>query len=289
MNLTNFRETPVERVVEMIRREAARYGVNIHHCELVGLIPQEALVNAAQWYLQLDQFEAEQILEVRLAKAQKAAAERQTLIAPTPAGFLDALAAGTPAPGGGSASAYSGAAGAALVVMVARLTIGKKKYDAVQAQMQVILERAETLRIDLTAAIQRDADAFSSVLDAFMLPKGAQEEQSARQQAIQAATLEAAQVPLQVARMAVEVLELAAQVVEKGNLNAISDGATGAALARAALTGAGYNVRININSLSDQSPAAPLLAELAELERRAASVEAKIRSEMTTRGGIPLP
>ena len=84
-------------------------------------------------------------------------------------------------------------------------------------------------------------------------------------------------------------LELAAQVVEKGNLNAISDGATGAALARAALTGAGYNVRININSLSDQSPAAPLLAELAELERRAASVEAKIRSEMTTRGGIPLP
>jgi formiminotetrahydrofolate cyclodeaminase len=88
--------------------------------------------------------------------------------------------------------------------------------------------------------------------------------------------------------MSVEVLELAAQVVEKGNLNAISDGATGAALARAALTGAGYNVRINLNSLSDQGPGGPLLAELGELERRATSVEAKIQAELSTRGGIPL-
>ena len=101
MNLTNYRGTPVARVVEMIRREAARYGVGIHHSELVGLIPQEALVEAARWYLQLDQFEPEQILEYRLAAAQQEASGSASQ------NFLDALAEGTPAPGGGSAAAYS--------------------------------------------------------------------------------------------------------------------------------------------------------------------------------------
>ncbi len=166
MNLTNYQGTPLARVVETIRREAARYGVSIHHSELVGLIPQQALVEAARWYLQLDQFEEGQILEYRLAETQASAQPS------APGDFLQALAEGTPAPGGGSAAAYSGAAAAALVAMVARLTIGKKKYAEVEDQMQTVLQKAESLREELTNAIQRDAAAFSAVMEAF---KAAQE------------------------------------------------------------------------------------------------------------------
>jgi glutamate formiminotransferase / formiminotetrahydrofolate cyclodeaminase len=288
MNLTNFHNTPLAQVVEQIRREAARYGTTIHHSELVGLIPQDALVDAAQWYLQLDQFEAEQILERRLAEAATTAeAGREPAVQPS-ASFLDELAAGTPAPGGGSASAYSGAAGAALVAMVARLTIGKKKYATVEAEMQTILAHAEELRVELTAAIARDAAAFEAVMAAFKLPKETVEQQAARTQAIEAATLEAARVPLEVAQKAVVVLDLAAQVIASGNLNAISDGASGAALARAALTGAGYNVRINVASLQDAAAGQALLTELRRLENRANEIEGQIRAAIPARAGISL-
>jgi glutamate formiminotransferase / formiminotetrahydrofolate cyclodeaminase len=283
MNLTNFRGTPVARVVELIRREAARYGVSVHHSELVGLIPQEALVEAARWYTQLDQFEPEQILEYRLAAAQQQSSSEASQ------DFLEALAEGTAAPGGGSAAAYTGAAGAALVSMVARLTLGKKKYAAVEAQMYVVLERAEILRSKLKAAIQDDAQAFNKVMEAFKLPKDTDEEAAARLQVIEDATLVAARVPLETARLAVDVIELAAQCVAAGNLSAISDGATGAALARAALTGAGYNVRINITSLKDKTKGEPLLATLLKLEQKAAAFEAQIGQNLVERGGLPLP
>lgn len=289
MNLTNYRATPVARVVELIRREASRYGTSIHHSELVGMIPQEALVDVAQWHLQLDQFEREQILEFRLAETQQARAISQPVSTPPPYGFLEALAAGTPAPGGGSASAYSGAAGAALVEMVAKLTVGKKGYKDVEEQMEAVLERIGVLRNDLTEAIQRDAEAFNAVLNAYMKPKRTREQEKERQQAIHEATLEAARVPLEVAAKSVEVLDLAAQVISTGNLNAISDGATGAVLAQAALTGAGYNVRINVNSLKDGKDGKPLLDELDALERRASSIEAGIKNTLMDRGKIPLP
>ena len=286
MNLTNFRKTPVARVVEMIRRETGRYGVGIHHSELVGLIPQEALVDASLWYLQLDQFEPDQILERRLATAQK---ERgSTAPVPGSTGFLDDLASASATPGGGSAAAYSGAAGAALVAMVSRLSIGRKKYAAVERQMESILDRAEKLRAELIAAVKQDSAAFDLVMAAFKLPKDTLDQQETRSRAIQEATLKAAQVPLDVAGKAVEVMELAAQVVSAGNLNAISDGATGTALARAALTSAGYNVRINVTSLKDQETAQSLLMKLHDLERRAAAVDEKVRADLIGRGGMPL-
>lgn len=285
MNLTDFHRTPLARVVEFIRREAARYGVNVRHSELVGLIPQEALVDAAQWYLQLDQFEPDQVLEYRLAAAQKGSLEGRT----SSQDFLEALAEATPVPGGGSAAAYSGAAGAALVAMVTRLTLGRKKYAHVEAQMGAVLERAEDLRGELTAAVQRDAQAFAAVMAAYKLPKETEEERAKRLAAIQNATLEAARVPLEVAGKAVEVIELAAQVVAQGNLNAISDGATGGALARAALTGAGYNVRINVVGLKDKALGVSLLDELAELEHRAQDLEAQMRAHLIERGDLPLP
>ncbi|OGO29277.1 MAG: glutamate formimidoyltransferase [Chloroflexi bacterium RBG_16_54_18] len=280
MNLTNYQGTPLARAVETIRREAARYGVGIHHSELVGLIPQQALVEAARWYLQLDQFEDGQILEYRLAEAQTSA---QPI---TSDDFLQALADGSSTPGGGSAAAYSGAAAAALVAMVARLTIGKKKYAGVEDQMQTILQEAESLREKLTNAIQRDAAAFSGVMEAFKLPKSSLEEKARRQGMIDSTTLEAARVPLEVAAWSVEVIGLARQVVELGNLNAISDGATGAALARAALSGAGYNVRINLASLEESGAAEALLKVLGKLERRANKQEVQIQKILAERGGI---
>jgi len=314
MNLTNFRETALARVVEFIRSEAQRYGVGIHHSELVGLIPEDALIDAAVWYLQLDPFEPDQILERRMRVVigeqgtvdsgqlsvvssslglqpiggLSSATRSQSLVPypASPAYFLDALANDSPAPGGGSASAYSGAAAAALVSMVARLTIGRKKYAGVEAQMQAILERAEVLRAELTAAIEADAAAFEAVLVAYKLPKNKPEEVKQRDEAIQAALLEAARVPLQVARQAVEVMGLAVEVVTHGNLNAISDGATAGAQGRAALTGAGYNVRINAAGLKDPAEVKRLMGTLDQLEVQAAAHEEAVRQALVQRGGM---
>jgi glutamate formiminotransferase/formiminotetrahydrofolate cyclodeaminase len=285
MNLTNYRSTPIARVVELVRREAQRYGVGIHHTELVGLIPQEALVDAAVWYLQLDQFEPQQILESRLFSAsQSAPVETKELSA----SFLDALAGATPTPGGGSASAFTGAAGAALVAMVGRLTVGKKKYAAVEPQMWSMIDQAENLRKSLTEAVERDAAAFDDLMTAMRLPKETEEQQEKRNAAIRTATLQAARIPLEVARMSVEVMRLAVTAATLGNLNAISDGATGGALAKAALTGAGYNVRINLLDYAEQPDARELLDTLAALEKDAASIEVEIRTALTERGGFSL-
>lgn len=281
MNLTDYRQTPIARVVETIRREAARYGVGIHHSELVGLIPQEALIDAAVWYTQLDQFKPDQVLETRLFAAQQSPNHQITK-----SDFLDDLAAATPAPGGGCAAAYAGAMGAGLVAMMAGLTLGKKKYADVQQQAESIRAEAESLRAALTAAVDEDAAAFDAVMAAFKLPKDSETQAKLRQDEIEKATLHAARVPLKVADMAARVIELAAQIVAAGNLNAISDGASGAALARAALTAAGHNVRINVASLQNQLPGFSLLEELIRLEARATAAENEMRRWLEKRGGI---
>jgi glutamate formiminotransferase/formiminotetrahydrofolate cyclodeaminase len=285
MNLTDYRQTPIARVVETIRREALRYGVGIHHSELVGLIPQDALIDAAVWYTQLDQFKPDQILETRLYSAER---KPQTADSGKATDFLDDLAAATAAPGGGCAAAYAGAMGAGLVSMMAGLTIGRKKYAEVEAQAKTILAEAETLRTELTAAVAEDAAAFEAVMAAFKLPKDSVTQEKLRAAEIEKATLAAAKVPLKVAGKAVRVIELAAQIVVIGNLNAISDGASGAAMARAALASAGYNVRINVNSLADKTVGTNLLSELKQLEALATQREAEIRQTLETRGGITL-
>jgi glutamate formiminotransferase / formiminotetrahydrofolate cyclodeaminase len=280
MNLTNFRETPIARVVETIRREAQRYGVGIHHSELVGLIPQEALVDAAVWYTQLDAFDNEQVLESRLVDSSAAAPQ------PKPVSFIEELAAATATPGGGSAGAYAGAMGAALVAMVAGLTIGKKKYAAVEAQMQAIRVMAESLRKELTQAVDDDSSAFEAVMGAFKLPKVTEEEQTKRNAAIHMATFNAARVPLRVAKDAVKVMELACKCAKEANINAISDSMTGFAMSRAALTAASHNVKVNLNSLTDKSVGEKMLEELKELETKADELETEIRKTMSERGGI---
>lgn len=261
MNLTDFNRTSIARVVEFIRREAARHGTAVHHSELIGLIPQRALVDAAQWYLQLDQFEPDQVLETRMQRSRSESA-------PSPDAFLDALAAGTPTPGGGSAAAYCGAMAAGLVSMVARLSIGKKKYADVEKRMQAIAHRAETLRTQLTAAVDEDAAAFNAVMDAYRLPKTSDEEKAARRTAIQQTTIAAAEAPLHVAGMAAEIAELAAETAESGNANAITDAGSAASLAYTAVYASGLNVRINTSSLKEHDSTGDWLGQLDAFQKR---------------------
>lgn len=273
MNLTNFHRTPIARVVEFIRREASRYGVAIHHSELVGLIPQRALVDAAVWYTQMDQFDPEQVLESRMYAALEEAQEED---------FLDDLAAGTPTPGGGSASAHAAAMGAGLVSMVIRTTLGKKKYADVEDALAANLEETERLRADLSAAVEEDAEAFKALMAAYRLPG----DDPTREQSIRKATLEAARVPLQVARDGVRVMELAHGAAQKGNLNAITDAATGVNLAYGAVQSAGYNVRINLQDLEDRETVNTLLSELEQLESKAAQIRSDLQQVLSDRASL---
>jgi glutamate formiminotransferase/formiminotetrahydrofolate cyclodeaminase len=266
MNLTDFTRTPVARVVELIRREADRYGVSVVNSELVGLIPQAALVDAAQWYLQLDQFSTDQVLENRIFAAMDSEERDESV-------FLHNLAASSATPGGGSAAAFAGAMGAALVVMVARLSVGKKKYAKVEERMQEISSRADILREALHKAVALDAQAFDSVMAAFRLAKKSAQEKATRKEAIERATHVAAEIPLQVCRDAVEVLTLAAEVAEKGNQNALSDAGSAGAMANACLQAAALNVKINAGNVADREAAQSWLEELARLETQAAQVE----------------
>ncbi len=289
MNLTNFHETPIARVVEFIRREAQRYGVTIHHCELVGLIPQEALVDAAVWYTQLDQFSPEQILESRLYQSPVSNLQSDSPASSSgqPASFVDVLAAPTPTPGGGSAGAFAGSLGAALVAMVSGLTIGKKKYESVEAEMQAIRVMAEKYRKELTQAVDDDASSFEVLMATFKLPKDTDEQKLARSAAIHKATLNAANIPLHVADDVVKVMELALKCAKHGLVSAVSDSMSGFAMCRAALTAAGYNVRINIKSLGEvSSSGGKMLKELYDLEAKADVLEKEIREVMQERGGI---
>jgi formiminotetrahydrofolate cyclodeaminase len=175
---------------------------------------------------------------------------------------------------------------AALTLMVARLTIGKKKYADVEAQMLSIEQQASQLSEELIQAVSEDADAFQAVMEAFRLPKDTQAEKDHRADRIQSATLNAAQVPLDVARKAVELLSLAQQLVQNGNMNAISDAGSAAALAGAALTSAGLNVRINAIALKDKLTASSLIQEIDELENQGGVLQDQIRSVLHKRGGF---
>ena len=283
MNLTDFTQTPVARVVEFVRREAQRYGASITRSELVGLVPQAALVDAAQWYLQLDDLKPEQIIENRLMEAEAPEATDAPSARPSEADFLDRLAAGTATPGGGAASAYAGAMAAGLIGMVARLTVGKKKYADVETMMRTIVERVDPLRQELTAAVTDDSAAFDAVMEAFRLPKATDEQQALRQAAVETAYTHAAEVPLRVARAVVEVLDLAAQTAEHANINALSDSGSAAYLAQSALRGAALNVRANAGVVGDQALAGTWLDELAGLEARAAAALDAVERQLRDR------
>jgi len=187
--------------------------------------------------------------------------------------YLDKAAAGTAVPGGGSVAALNAALAASLAEMVANLTVGKKGYEAVEKEMKALAKEASQLRNNLTAAIDQDADAYTEVMAAYRLPKKTDQEITLRQQKIQEAIKYAALVPLEVARDALAVIELAGQAIQKGNKNASSDGAVAAMNARTAALAAIYNVKINLKSIKDDSFVEKLSQEVKELENQVVKKE----------------
>ena len=281
MNLTNFHRSPMAQVTEFIRREAQRYGVGIHHSEIVGLVPSQAMVNAARYYMQMDGFENDQLLENRLFGL-----EEQGETASSKADFLDQVAEGTPAPGGGSAAAHTAALGAALALMVARLTVGKPKYASVEAESWQVIEEGEVLRKRLTEAIQHDAEAFDGILVARRLPKADEAQVATRNEAIRIASLYAAQVPLETARDCVAVLRMTVRMAEIGNLNCISDAAAGAHLAKAGFEAARLNVKINLQGYEQDPEAQAFVAEADTLRGEVESLMVSLEGVLKERANL---
>jgi glutamate formiminotransferase / formiminotetrahydrofolate cyclodeaminase len=246
MNLTDFEQTPVHRVFELVKREAARYGVLPTSSEIVGLIPKKALESAAEWFLQVENFDSSLILENRLSAVmggKMAIGGLRAGVEP----FVEQLAAPTATPGGGSAAAASGAMAAGLAVMVASMSRGKKAYLQHEHELSEAIARLSPLREELKAAIDGDAESYNAVMKAYKAAKGSVGADGIIDDALKLATT----VPLGVAERAREVAVITEQLKPITNPNMKSDLTTALALARAAIEGALANVEINLESLKD--------------------------------------
>ena len=193
----------------------------------------------------------------------------ERIAAETVEGFLDALASDAPTPGGGAVAALSGATGAALISMVCNLTIGKKGYEEAEERLRGVLEEAEAARTALLDLADRDATAFDGVMAAFKMPKETDAEKAVRSQAIQEGYAAAATVPLEIAKRAAELMELAREATEIGNAAASSDGASAAQVLSASVWAATYNVEINAAALKDHAKAQALRDEVSALRAHA--------------------
>ena len=260
MNLVDLEKTPLYRAFDMVKMEAEAQGVSPTWSEIVGLVPERALFETAARHIQLRNFSPDLVLERKVRGAVSGGLSLS--------GFVSSVASSTPTPGGGSVAAHVGALGAALAQMVAGLTVGRKKYVAVDAEMKQIALEAADLGNTLTALVDADARSYTAVSEAYKLPKEPDDAAVRRAHAITEALLGASRVPLETARACARVAELAAAVATKGNTNAVSDAGVAALLAHAACRGAAYNVRINIASLDDKSRGAPLVAEVTEVVAR---------------------
>ena len=190
--------------------------------------------------------------------------------------FLDELASSSPAPGGGSVAALSGALGAALSSMVCNLTMGKQGYETAQDEIRQIYEKSEDLRKDLTDLIDKDTEAFNEVMKAMKMPKDTEDQKEDRRHAMQAAFKHATEVPLETARKCTQILDVARIVAEKGNKNSISDAAVSALMAQTGLQAAILNVRINLTSIKDSEYVHNISTELHELLQNAMEKSAEI-------------
>jgi formiminotetrahydrofolate cyclodeaminase len=263
MNLTDFEQTPIHRVFEIVKREAARYGAMPVSSEIVGLIPKKALEETAEWFLQVEHFDSSLILENRLAAVmggKMAVGGLRAGVEP----FVEQLAAPTATPGGGSASAAAAAMAAALATMVASMSRGKKAYLQYESQLSAAIARLTPLREELTAAIDADSAAYNAVMSAYKQAKTAQDERAA-QDSIESALQGATAVPLNVALKAHEIEQIAKSLEPVTNPNMKSDLTTALALAGAAITGALANVEINLSSLKDQAFAQDVRRQVAAI------------------------
>ena len=268
MNLVDTEKTPLHNAFDFVKLRAESEGAQVTWSEIVGLVPERVLFDAAVSHLQLRQFTPKQVLERQVREVVSGGE--------SVSGFLAAVASSNPVPGGGSVAAHAGALAAALAQMVAGLTIGKKKYAGVDGEMKEASLKAASLGNTLSSLVKRDADAYALVSEAYKLPKEPADAAERRAEAVTNALLKAAEVPLETARASVEVARLASLVAEKGNTNAVTDAGVAALLAHAACTGAAYNVRVNVQALDDKSKGESLAREAQNLVKEAGDLVAKV-------------
>ena len=262
MNLTDFEQTPIARVFEFIRREAARYGVQPVSSEIVGLIPKKALEQAAEWFLQVENFDSSMILENRLAAVQSgkvAVGGYRAGVEP----FIEQLAKATATPGGGSAAAAAAAMAAGLGSMVAGMSRSKKAYVQYEPQLSQALARLAQLREELKTGVEADAESYSHVLAAYKQAKTSTDGEALIETAMKHAT----SVPMDTATKAREVADIITSLKPITSPNMASDLTVASALASAAIVGALSNVEINLGSLKDARFVEEIRSRVVELQR----------------------
>src|SRR5215831_10997169 len=262
MNLTDFEQTPIARVFEFVKREAERYGVQPLSSEIVGLIPKKALEQAAEWFLQVENFDSSMILENRLA----AVTSGKMAVGGIRAGvepFIEQLAAPTATPGGGSAAASVAAMAAALGSMVAAMSRTKKAYVQYEPQLSQTLARLAQLREELKAGVDADAESYNQVLAAYKQAKTSNDGETVIETAMKGAT----SVPLETAQKAREVGDIIATLKPITSPNMASDLTVASSLINAAVVGALANVEINLSSLKDARFAEDMRSKVRQLQR----------------------
>ena len=299
MNITDINVTPLHVAFEEVCRCAQNRGLRVTGTEIVGLTPKRTLIEAGKYFLQkqhrsagipeediigmaikslglddLKPFRAEEkVIEFML---DGSARNGKRLIDLTVKGFADETARESPAPGGGSVSAYMGALGASLGTMVANLSSHKPGWDERWDEFSHWAEYGMEVESELLRLVDEDTEAFNRIMSAFGMPKGTEEEKRLRSDAIQHATLFAARVPLETMKASLKVFDLCREMVDKGNPNSVSDAGVGALAARSAVIGAGMNVKINASSLKDREMAQSLITEANTIITEAMAAEEEI-------------
>ena len=296
MNITDIDTTPLHIAYEEVSRAAAARGLRVTGAEIVGLVPKRVILEAGRFYLEKQQrslgISEEEIVKIAvksmslddlrpfnprekvieyLMEDKKAGLAQMSL-----EGFVRETASESAAPGGGSVSAAMGAFGAALATMVANLSAHKRGWDERWKEFSDVAEQGQSLLDELLRLIDEDTAAFNRIMDVFSMPKGTEEEKAARAQALEEATLYAAQVPLQTMETSLKALPLALQMARTGNPASASDAGVAALAAVAAIRGAALNVRINAAGLKDKTPARPLLDRADEIVAEAQKLEKEV-------------
>ena len=301
MNITDIDATPLHVAFEEVSRAAAARGLRVTGAEIVGLVPKRVLIDAGRFYLERQQrslgISEDEILKIAvksmslddlkpfnprekviefLMQDEAEEARRHRLVRMTAEGFARETASESPAPGGGSISAYMGALASALATMVANLSSHKRGWDDRWKEFSDIAEQGQSLMQELLDLVDEDTAAFDRIMECFSMPKGTDEEKAARAAAIEAATLNAASVPLRTMEATLKAFPLLLAVAQKGNPASASDAGVGALAALAACRGAALNVRINSSGLADKAPAKPLLDRAAAIVEEARAFEARV-------------
>jgi glutamate formiminotransferase/formiminotetrahydrofolate cyclodeaminase len=307
MNLTNINVTPLHIAFDEVCKKATERGIRVTGSELVGLVPLKSLLDAGKYFLSKQQRSAgvsekelikiaiktmgldelapfkpeERIIEYLLKEKSDSKLVSMTLI-----DFTDETASESPAPGGGSISAYVGSLGISLATMVANLSSHKKGWDCRWEEFSVWAEKGQKIKDELNKLVDLDTAAFNKIMEAFSLPKGTEEEKTLRKQAIQDATKFAIEIPFKVMQLCFESLSIIKAMAEIGNPNSVSDAGVGALCARSAVMGAFMNVRINASGYDDKAFVNDIISKGKEIEMKTIAIETEILKTVNEKIGI---